>query len=272
MTETKESLRNLVNASGFLFQLRVEQEIKSMDFPNDWEIAAREHRWFDSQEGNEGFIDLILKQGIGRMVIECKKVTDGNWVFLVSDKSSGVDRARMRWTLRNSSDKPFAQWHDFNVGPLSPEATFCIVRGQGEKDTPMLERISSLVLRSLESLANEELDYTERSDKEPCIYFPVIVTNAALHVCRFDPAKIDISTGQVDDADFEQVSCVRFRKNFSSIVSSPKPQKDLETTNKRNERTVFVVNSEKLAEFLKEWSVPYNRQPGRQWPWEGLSC
>jgi hypothetical protein len=271
MAETNDSLRNLVNASGFLFQLRIEQEIKSTVFPYEWQIAAREHRWFDTQEESEGFIDLILKDmGFGRMVIECKKVTDGNWIFLVPDESRSVARARIRWTMCNSSDKPISQWHDFAVGPRSSEAAFCIVRGQGEKDTPMLERIASMLLRSVESLANEELEYTERPDKEPCVYFPVIVTTAALHVCRVDPAKIDITTGQVEDARFEQVPCIRFRKNFSSSISSPKPQKDLATTNQRNERTVFVVNSEKLREFLSEWAIPYNEQPRRQWPWEGF--
>lgn len=265
MAETKESLLNLVNASGFLFQLRVEQE--SANLKGIWDIAAREHRWFDPQEENEGFIDLVLKSGFGRMVVECKRVTNANWVFLVPNKKDNTAYARIMWTVRQAPDKNIAEWHDFYVTPVSPEATFCIVRGQGEKDTPMLERLSSLVLRSLESLANEELNYSERSDTETCIYFPVIVTNAVLHVCRFDPSKIDISTGQIDDADFEQVPLVRFRKNFSSTISSIKPQKNLETSNRSNERTLFVINSDHLAESLKKWNVPYN-QFNAPWPWQ----
>jgi len=268
MPETKESLLKLVNASGFLFQLRIEQEIRTNVHKDNWDIAAREHRWFDSLEGKEGFIDLILNKGFARMVVECKKVTDANWVFLVPEKKKKTYDARIIWTMGKSSSEHIAEWHDFIVTPLSHEATFCIVRGQGEKDTPMLERLSSLVLRSLESLANEELSYTKRLDTKACLYVPVIVTNATLHVCRFNPLNIDISTGQIDDADFEQVPCVRFRKNFSSTIPSGKPQRDLETANRSNERTIFVVNSGQLAEILEEWEIPY--QSNAPWPWEGL--
>jgi len=272
MPETKKPLLDLVNASGFLFQLRIEQEIKSTDLKGIWEISAREHRWYDSQEGSEGFIDLVLTQtGFSRMILECKRVTDANWIFLIPDDKNKIRRAQIKWTMRNSSNEFIAEWHDFNVMPVSPEATFCIVRGQGEKDTPMLERLSSLVLRSLESLANEELSYTNLANQNPYLYFPIIVTNATLHVCRFDPAKINISTGQiheVDDVDFETVSCVRFRKSFSSTMMSSKSQRDLEATNRSNERTIFVINSEKLTETLRKWDIPY--ELNARWPWEGL--
>jgi hypothetical protein len=268
MPETKETLLNLVNASGFLFQHRIEQEISATDLKRVWEIAAREHRWFDSLVENEGFIDLVLKAGIARIVVECKRVTDANWVFLVPDKKHKTSNTRILWTMRKDSGTRIAEWHDFTVTPISHEATFCIVRGQGEKDTPMLERLSSLVLRSIESLASEELSYTGRSEAETCLYFPIIVTNATLHVCRFDPARIDISTGQIDDADFEQVPCVRFRKNLSSTTPSVKPRRDLETTNLSNERTIFVVSSDHLAETLMDWEIPY--PSNAPWPWEGL--
>lgn len=266
MAETNESLLKFVNASGFLFQLRVEQEIKNLD--GNWEIAACEHRWFDPQEENEGFIDLALKKGIIRMVVECKRVTDANWVFLVPNKKSDTESARTMWTMRQAPDKHIAEWHDFKISPVSSEATFCIVRGQGEKDTPMLERLSSLVLRSLESLAIEEFAFSERSDFQPRIYLPVIVTNAALNICRFDPSKINISTGQIDDAEFEPVPLVRFRKSLSSTMSSGKPQNSLEASNRSNERTIFIINSNHLAELLNKFDVSY--QSNAPWPWEGV--
>lgn len=271
MPETETSLLNLVNASGFLFQLRVEQEIKATQpyRRGNWEIAAREHRWFDPQEGAEGFIDLVLISGVGRMVIECKRVTDGHWVFLIPDKRDRVSRARTLWTMRSRTNEVVANWHDFSVMPPSPETAFCIVRGQGEKDTPMLERLASLVLRSVESLANEELNYSARSEGNPCIYFPVIITNASLHVCRFDPATIDISTGQITNANFQQVPYIRFRKNFSSKLLSRQEYRDIEKVNQDNERTVFVVNSVDLANTLRDWNIPYN-ESNAPWPWENL--
>ena len=254
MTEHKEALRDLINASGFLFQLRIEQEIKAAG-PNQtggWEFAAREHRWKDAEDGGEGFIDLILKYGMGRMIIECKRVTDANWVFLIPDKRSNMSRAHIPWTMRTNDKESISDWHDFSVTPASPEAAFCVVRGQGEKDTPMLERLSSQVLRSVESFANEELGYIDRSDRRPLIYFPVIVTNATLHVCQFDPTLVDISTGQINEANFQQVPCVRFRKSLSSGLPSRQPNRDIEKTNYNNERTIFVINSVALTEILAQ--------------------
>jgi len=269
MSENKESLLNIVNASGFLFQLRIEKEIKAMDHygTGKWIIAAQEHRWFDLQGESDGFIDLVLKAGIMRMVIECKRVTDANWVFLIPDGHREMARTRVRWTLRNPNNASIADWHDFHISPPSPEAAFCIVRGQGEKDTPMLERLSSLVLRSVESLADQELGFTSRSGGEPCVYFPVIITNATLLVCRFKSEKIDISTGQIDDADFEEVPCVRFRKNLSSSTPDSKPQETLEKTNQANERTILVIHSDDLAATLNEWDLPYSHS-NAPWPWE----
>jgi hypothetical protein len=269
MPENKESFLNLVNASGFLFQLRIEREIKAMGphGTGKWEIAAREYRWFDLKEESDGFIDLVLKAGIMRMVIECKRVIDAHWIFLVPDGRKEMARTRVRWTLRNPDNASVADWHDFHVSSRSPEAAFCIVRGQGEKDTPMLERLSSLVLRSVECLADEELLYTGRSDESPCIYFPVIITNAILHVCRFESENIDISNGQIDNADFEQVPCVRLRKSFSSPMPYSKPQQDIEKTNQANECTILIIHSGDLATTLNEWDLPY--QSNAPWPWEG---
>lgn len=271
MTEPKEVLQSLVNASGFLFQLRIEQEIRATG-PNklgNWEFAAREHRWLDTHDGSEGFIDLILKSGPGRMVIECKRVTDANWVFLIPDTRNNMTRAQILWTMRTNSTESIADWHDFQIRPSSPEATFCIVRGQGEKDTPMLERLSSQVLQSLESFANEEIGYTDRSARDAHIYFPVIVTNATLYTCQFDPSLVDISTGQLAQANFQEVPCVRFRKSFSSGLPSRQPNRDIEKTNYNNERTVFVVNSVALTSVLADWNIPYN-ESNAPWPWESF--
>jgi len=126
MPETKESLLKIINASGFLFQLRIEQEIKSTDLARIWDISAREHRWYDSQEGSDGFMDLVLTQtGSARIVIECKRVTNANWIFLIPDNKDRVLNAQIKWTMRIKPDKYFTDWQDFKVRPVSPEATFC---------------------------------------------------------------------------------------------------------------------------------------------------
>jgi hypothetical protein len=226
MTESDNDYLNIVNKSGFLFQTRIEKEIE-LKKPGDWSPITHEHRWVDPLDGKEGYIDLILEYGIERMVIECKKLTDAKWIFLVPNNHNETNEARLLWTYEGiipneTFRKKISEWHNFHTKITSFEALFCIVRGQGENDTLMLERLSSYLLRSVESLAKEELDYQRGPTGEYNIYFPTIVTNATLLVCRYESDNIDISTGHLEKAKFEEMPLVRFRKNLSSSVQSIK--------------------------------------------------
>lgn len=86
--------------------------------------------------------------------------------------------------------------------------------------------------------------------------FPSIVTNAEIAVCRFDPTKIKITDGTLEAGDVEisTVPFIRFRKSLTTEF----PQGvfyHLEAANRARERTVFVVNSTSLSEFLKDWKM-----------------
>jgi len=270
MPESEESVRNLINASGFLFQLRVEHAIRTITdrHRSVWTIA-REHRWVDPTSGTEGFVDLVVEHGAGRMVIECKRVQDGNWIFLIPDKRDRMSRAKLLWTHQQAQRKDLSGWDDFHVAPSSPESAFCTVRGQGERDVPMLERISGILLRSTEQLANEELALGRPSiNGTPHVYYPMIITNAALQVCRFDPCDIDPLTGQLPEGEgeFESVPFIRFRKNLSTSSSFQRAPSDLKQANTEYERTVFVINIAELTNILTEWEVgPFDRFTS--WPW-----
>jgi len=274
MTENDTSLLNLVNASGFLFQLRIDHEIEKTKSSREgrWEVIAREHRWLDPLDGKEGFIDLVLDSGIARMVIECKRTTEASWVFLITKGQPQTRRSRLLWTYegpipKETYRKKLYEWHDFNAKLLSFESTFCIVRGQGEKDAPMLERLSSLLLRSVEGIANEELGFSDKSVGDLHLYAPVIITNTKLYICQYEPDDIDLFMGQLGKADFVEIPFVRFRKNLSSSTPDHK-QSDLQKANLYNERTVFVVNSTSIREFLADLDFPYKINV--PWPWEGL--
>ncbi|MBL8097970.1 MAG: hypothetical protein JNK81_02255 [Anaerolineales bacterium] len=269
--ENNEDFLNIVNKSGFLFQDRVEKEIDAAK-PGSWMPIAHEHRWVDPLDGNEGYIDLILEYGIERMVIECKKVSDAKWIFLVPSHQTKTNRAKLLWTyeglIRSETyRKKLSVWHNFRTKLDSLEALFCIVRGQGENDNPMLERLSSHLLRSVENLANEELEYQKRSEGEFHIYYPVIITNAKLLVCYYDSNDIEISTGQLAKANFEEVSSIRFRKNLSSSVQ-PKEILHLKQANSDYERTVFIINSNHIIDVLSQMKLPY--EINAPWPWEGF--
>jgi len=271
MSENNESLLNVINKSGFLFQARLEKEIKSAR-PGNWEPIAHEHRWVDPFDGKEGFIDLILEYGIDRIVIECKKTTDATWIFLIPENQGDTNRARLLWTFEGiipggTFRKKTSEWYDFATNAISLEALFCIVRGQGENDSPMLERLSSSLLRSIESLASEELEYAPKPSGSIHVYWPVIITNTRLFICRYDPDKIDISTGHLSDASFDEIPSIRFRKNLSSSVQA-KQYSELGQANLDYERTVFVVNSNHILTVLGQMKILNDiRMPV---PWQGL--
>jgi hypothetical protein len=272
MPETAQTLHNLVNAAGFLFQLRVEQEIMDASKAHQgmWANAAREHRWVNPSSQEEGFIDLVVRSGFCRIVIECKRVTDANWVFLVEADSQPLTRARLLWTYLKTQQS-FTDWHDFHPSPPTLEAAFCIVRGHSDNNNPMMERIASTLQLATESLAAEELTFDPHPESSnPTVYLPIVVTNATLQVCRFHSRDIDLATGDLPvDAVFEETPYIRFRKNLSTSLSPNLLKTDLERANFANERTIIVLNAAYIREFLPLLGFPYNSLMGG-WPWEGL--
>jgi hypothetical protein len=71
MTETTKSLLNLVNAAGYLLQLRIEHEVETNEkLKGDLvKVICREHRWLDPITGTENFIDLVLGHYRARFVL-----------------------------------------------------------------------------------------------------------------------------------------------------------------------------------------------------------
>lgn len=268
MGETKESLLKLANASGFLLQLRVEHEVCRTSGEHGWAVAAREHRWVDAKSENEGYVDLLLHKDIVYMTLECKRVLDTSWVFLLPDPSlESTEKARILWTNQAPDRAPLSGWSEFAPTPKSPESAFCVVRGQSSGSKPMLERLCGVVLQSLEGLAQEGLHLpTFRHDETIRVYVPAIVTTARLEICRFDSKDIDIQDGKLPDAQFESVPYIRFRKGLSTSVSSEKSPRDFAEANQDQERTVFVIQASELIAFLKEWKLWYAGYAG--WPWK----
>jgi hypothetical protein len=266
MAETKDTLTDVINASGVLFQLKLEQEIKAsrpLSNLGEWQLIAKEHRWLDPLDGKEGFIDLVLEAGSCRIVIECKRVADASWVFLVPIEEKETKRRQLLWT----ESKDTSDWHNFNFNPPSFESSFCVIRGQGERDIPLLERLSSLLLRSTESLANEELKLTKREETQIRFYFPAIVTNATLYASRFNASDVSIDTGKLSEANFEEVPFIRFRKNLSSTIKSDSPfAYNLNHINQQNERTILIINAKELITILRSLDVPYPLNA--PWTWE----
>ncbi len=263
MSKKVEGWLNLVNASGFPFQIRVEQEIEAKNYEHHWKIVGGEHRWYNSESDQEGFIDIVLLEDYSqiRMAIECKRVrNDGDWIFLVlKDDKINKARARALWSLTTKDENIYMDWSQLSFHPTSLESSFFLVQGQNSTDGTMLERLADKLLPALESLATQELGLQRRNVQNgvfPFFYVPVIATNAKLQVCSFDPKSIDLLSGelQLSEVGFETVPFIRFKKGLTTSIQPSKPLNSLQEVNTEGQRTMFVVNVEHLTDFLKNFN------------------
>jgi hypothetical protein len=265
MTDSDDDkLTRLLNASGFAFQLAVEEAVRKGKYRSPWRVTGREHPW--ATDTGRGYIDLVLTQGKIHLAVECKRSRDAVWMFLMPDADQmSRSHARVCWTQTVPQRAPLAGWGDIQVHPNSPEADFCVVRGQGERDAPLLERIASSVVESVEGLSADFLEIGKES-RSLNVIVPVIVTTAELVVSKFAPSDVNLRTGEIEKAQFTSVPHVRFRKSLAAASAPDEYEPEsLEALSSGSERTVFVVGGSHLAEWLADFEV--DARTGNT-PWE----
>jgi hypothetical protein len=261
-----DPLLKIVNNSGFLFQLGVDTNVAMTYDEHGWKVAAREYPW-SREDGTGGFIDIILWKDITRLVVECKRTRDASWVFLAL-WDTDEERFRCCWADYAHRQQPHAGWFDVRMSPPSPIAEFCMVRGQGEGEISMLERICSPLISAVDSLAAEELQMAQTNQyPSRLIYIPVIVTTANLHLCVADPQKISLGDGTIPEASFKSVPFVRFNKSLATRLPDGVQPRELSHAAAERERSVFIVNSDHLVAFLRAVSVRRPHGQFAEWPW-----
>ena len=82
------------------------------------------------------------------------------------------------------------------------------------------------------------------------LYLPLIVTNATLCSCVFDPADVNMDSGKLSKADFTEEKMVRFRKGLITGFDNGTKPRDLVEANRQKQRSIWVVNSSHLGEVL----------------------
>ena len=85
------------------------------------------------------------------------------------------------------------------------------------------------------------------------VYLPVIVTTAALKVCAYDNPALDLPTGTLKTATFEDGEFTRFRKQVGATptaLSDAKSPVEARVVANAKESTVFVVSVNHLNRFL----------------------
>jgi hypothetical protein len=259
LDETAE-LEKLVNRSGFPFQLRVEHEIRKTSAQHRWSVTSREHPWSDTGKSpKEHFLDLVLSKDSMRMAVECKRVQNASWIFLIDpttlagESGSPEICARAFWASRLPDNKQLYTWWDFDVRPSTVESEFCVVHGAADDQSPMLERLGRHLVSAAEEVGRLALDLGEAGGA--VIVFPVIVTTATLYACATDPANIS-DDGMITGATFAEIPYIRFRKSLaSSLTGAAKKPRTVAQADENRERTMFVVNSKHLVSMLTKWQL-----------------
>jgi len=258
-----QKLTDTVNQSGFPLQIGLTALIQSTTSQHGWKVLFNEHSWRNELNNDSGFIDIVIehKHGTLVMLIECKRVIDSSWIFLVPKPKATPRRQAKAWVTRYvQTCFKHLWWRDLSLDPISPESDFCVIPGQDSRSKPMLERVAADVVSATEALALEEKDYQAQSKDTLRIYFSVIVTTAKLQVCSFEPEQVSLVDGKVADAKFSEVPFVRFRKQLSTRPASV-PLNVVDGFYgfvRAKEHTVFVVNAEALPDFLAQFEVDNN--------------
>ena len=259
MTDENTPLREQVDRSGYAFNMGVAEVIRRSRDRQFWECTAVELPWSASLSKDGGFIDIAIMRDRAVGIIECKKVNNGDRLVFLTRHDQSESETRCRLDVYRK-DKPQGgalppQFEtrfgtvECNMVSGSPESAYCVA-SKGPKSANLnLDDIASDLLASCEGLLGD-WDLKLRDDPTVCI--PIIVTNALLFTCAFDPAQMDLGSGDLPaDAAFMSRPFVRFRKalrNGAGLTSLD--VKDLDEVVGEGERTVFVVDSRQLVPFL----------------------
>ena len=272
-SRVSDNLLKIVNGAGFAFQLAVERAIKNSHSQHGWDVLTTEHGWRD--QTSPRFVDIVLSKLQRYLVVECKRSRRADWVFLVPDGLDGKPAEKRRhfrthYSRNEKDDGGSGNAHvaglaNFQLDPKSWESSFCTILN-GDDDRPMLDRLGAEVTRSADAIAGQLLEidklpaakgYTPAT-RAPHTVVPVIVTNARLHVCVFDPGAVPLRDGQLtaDGGRFEQVQHVRYRKQLDAVI----PQADAAIEDLRDwgalaQRSLAIVQAEYLPTWLGDFKM-----------------
>jgi hypothetical protein len=264
-------LAKAINESGFPLQLG----LKLLAHDGDWRVALSEHAWRDPNSDDPKFIDLVLRgrgDGPQRLVIECKRARDTEWIFLRDTTDYAERDSRLRVRARIAAMVPqtntrIEDWADIPFIPGSPEANFCVIRKNNQRSQELLEKMAAEIVRATDALARQEYQIYERTRMQIVsinqglsrIYVPMIVTTAALFVCDADYEGVDLETGEVADLTKSvEVPAVRFMKAFDAGDPRQSSAASVGRFSDQSERTVVVIQAGAFVNLLKKWDIGTN--------------
>lgn len=268
MTNEQRSQDEVINKSGYLFQIKIADQIKNFP-PANWRLLVEEYPWSENDTGAEkrtGYIDLVLERVTVRMVIECKRQQDTSWHFLANKSASKTPVGYFLWTLQNSGEF-YSDYADFYAEPNTLSSDMCII--SRDKAESNLEKIASGLVYSTEAIAEQWGKIKPDVMPEWFVYVPVIVTSATLVASRYDPNQIDANTGKITEGtSHEEVPYIRFTKSLTTHWRNN--PNSIQDAIRKAQRTVFIVNSTHFDDFLTDFDISFKTRARMSPPWQFL--
>jgi hypothetical protein len=262
MPATSDTALRYASDSGFPFQIAVQHAVEEAVSHTGWRVRYVEHGWVHPENGQRGFIDLVLehKHSNIQLVVECKRQRDTTWVFMHYSGNASARRHARVWVTDFDAVRQIQHgWVHAPFDPACPEATFCALRGQNANErSTLLERTGAELIVATESLAHSERDIGQKGTPSRRYYIPIIVTTANLKIAHFEPASVSLGDGELNKAEVQDVKCVRFRKQlnaqFTKLSAGDLARRG--DPSYRMENTIVVVHSTALIGFLQDFEPP----------------
>jgi hypothetical protein len=259
-------LARAINESGFPLQVG----LKLLANTGDWRVALSEPAWRDPNSEDPKFIDIVLRgRGPGplRLVIECKRARDTEWIFL-REPTSYADcnnrlNVRARLAVRRQSGPGVVDWTDIPFIPGSAEANYCVIRKNRQRSQDLLEKTAAELVRATEALARQEYTINDRVRQGDTtvnkglsrVYVPMIVTTAKMYICDADYQGVDLQTGEVPNSSATAFPVVRFRKSLGGGDHKEWAARSVEQFAEWSERSVVVVQAAAFLDLLRRWDL-----------------
>lgn len=248
----------VANASGFPLQIGV---IHAINQSSDWRVIVQEHPWRSDETAPGGFIDIVAmdrNNSSRTMIIECKRVKQAAWVFLIPNTSPSYRCLSSVWfSLRKDGKQMSQEWIKCQAEPSSYLSLYCAIPGQEQGRRTLIERTAADLVNSVEAIAQQELDNIESGfiANFSRWYVPVLVTTARLFAASFDPATVSLNNGSLpENTCCEEVPYIRFRKSLS-VFHQGSTSENLQELNAASERVIFVVHAESITAFLNKFEM-----------------
>jgi hypothetical protein len=265
-----EQLQRTINDSGFPLQMGLKKLVEEDSRAVNWCVSLSEHPWQDPLSDDPRFVDLVLKgrkeDNPLRLVIECKRARETEWLFLREPPISAHSENRLNVRARIFAvhgNTSMDEWVDSPFVPGSPQADYCVVRKNKGRSDDLVEKPAAEIVRAVNALAMQEYHLYAGGNLLPGrlvkpisrLFIPMIVTTARMYICEADFQKVDLETGEIAGAAIAPVNVVRFAKSFGTGDAKRAGRITIENFAQQTERSVVIVHASAFLDFLGHWDI-----------------